>query len=221
MNPLNETEIRLLKHAAAKGDTVTAEQVPVYLRESLIQLRGAEAYLEKKYPEYKIQYHYFDPMTKLTEKGILYASLGGYERLGKIVIRRIREEYTYADTLYSDPLREIYDAAMIQSLSAVYRLLHAYTVFSTPVSLELPTDASLEQINRHDPQIMRHTELFVKGEPDVSDRLIGVLAHNGFYGSYTLYGVPPWGSTHPDILMESRDRYEKESFFCPFPEDES
>jgi len=183
---LTDMEQHLLQSVFADYHDTDSDNLYHYQKEALKQLRGAISYLQEKYPSSKIQYRIFDPLTKLTEKGILICSFEESDALYRVIIRYKNGTYTFTDTLYGYFLREKYDEMIMACLSPCEADLKSYTYFYTPAGRELNQDSTIEQLNEHIPHIMRHTDLFAQSSAD-AEKIKECLKKHALFASYSLY----------------------------------
>ena len=182
---LSVIERRLLQSVMAE-ETGNQKELYSYQEEALKQLRGAFSYISTKYPDADIEYLLFEPLTKVTEKGIIACTLNGGNELARVIIRCRNGSYSYADTVYSSLIREVYDRELESVLAPFMPGVRAHTVFYTPAGNEVNGQTSLREICGHLPPLSRHTELAVGMEPEISGKLIERLRAVGFYGSYAV-----------------------------------
>ena len=175
-----------------------------YQNEALCQLRGAISYMRAKYPSCNLEFRYFDPDVKTTEKGVLIVNLKGSPLLHKTLIRRTESGYEYTDDLYGELLREKYDEALSKELSAEGITLSVYTMFYSFASKEVDEKTDVNAILKKHTGLRRHTDLFVKGEWNVSEGLKKTLGAKGFYASYTVFEAPE----NHRVSLNAKERYE-------------
>lgn len=200
MDPImNEEEKRLLGSLIREADA----HYP-YQKEALAQLRGAMAYMKAKYPSCDLEYRYFDPDVKTTDRGVLIVNLRGSSVLHKTVIKKTADGYAYTDDLYGELIREKYDAALIEAISSCKEPIKAYTMFYSFVSEEIDETVSVDAILKKHTGLRRHTDLFVNGELNITDTLKKCLADKGFTASYTVFHAP---QDHP-VNVPAKERYE-------------
>lgn len=185
---LSNLEHRLLQSVSAE-ETGNHEELFQYQEEAVKQLRGALSYMKSKYSGTEIEYILFEPLTKMTDKGILACTLKGSDEAARVIIRRKEDSYLYTDTLYGLLVREKYDAELEKIISAFMPEVRAYTSFYTAAGENVNRDTSVAQLNSHLPVLSRHTDLAVCCEPHVFEGMIGKLRDGSFYGSYTVCNV--------------------------------
>ena len=186
-NGLTELEKELLESVFAQNLTDEGGKLYIHQEEALRQLRGAMAYLEDKYPGKEIVYRMFDPLTKLTEKGLLICSPAGSEKTYRTVILPDGSGYCYSDTLYSEYVHEKYDAQLSGFLSAFIHPVRTETVFSSPAGREVNGDLTAEELIAHEPVLIRHTDILSSDRFDDPEQLISVLKGNRYFGSYSFF----------------------------------
>ena len=200
MEPImNEEEKRLLG-SLIKEDGVLYP----YQNEALRQLRGAISYMRAKYPSCELEFRYFDPDVKTTEKGVLIVNLKDSPLLHKTLIRQTESGYEYTDDLYGELIREKYDEALRKELAGNTAALSVYTMFYSFVSEEVTEKTDVDEILKKHAGLRRHTDLFVKGEWNVSEGLKKTLAAKGFYASYTVFEAPE----NHRVSLNAKERYE-------------
>lgn len=196
---MNEEEKRLLG-SLIKEDGVLYP----YQNEALCQLRGAISYMRAKYPSCNLEFRYFDPDVKTTEKGVLIVNLKDSPLLHKTLIRKTEDGYAYTDDLYGELIRETYDEALTKELSSEGIKLSAYTMFYSFVSKEVDEKTDGNAIRKKHTGLRRHTDLFVKDEWNVSEGLKKALGAKGFYASYTVFEAPE----NHRVSLNAKERYE-------------
>ena len=159
----------------------------IHEEEALKQLRGAAAYLENKYPGIKIRMRLFDPLTKISGKGLLICSVSSHETLCRTFISTESGRYIFTDTVYGVLLRERYDHLLEDILSGFCPDAKAYTVFYTPAGDSIDADASVEALAKHDPCISRHTDIFTHDGLSVTEELRAALKKGRFFASYSVW----------------------------------
>lgn len=175
---LTDEEKRIL--ASVSGSTDSGE-LYMHQEEMLEQLRGAMRYLQEKYPGIRPDCRMFDPLSRISENGLMLFSAGDRE-VYKVIITMKDNTYHYADTLYSAFVRERYDASLEELLSGS----KTHTVFHTPCGTDIGKDAPAEKLNAHEPVLVRHTDIYTDGNFD-AERVMEVLKKNRYCGSYTVY----------------------------------
>lgn len=200
MDPImNEEEKRLLGSLIKEDDVLYP-----YQSEALCQLRGAISYMRAKYPTCDLEFRYFDPDVKTTEKGVLIVNLKDSPLLHKTLIRKTEDGYAYTDDLYGELIRETYDEALSKELSREGITVSVYTMFYSFVSEEVNEKTDVNAILKKHTGLRRHTDLFVKDEWNVNEGVKKALAAKGFYASYTVFEAP---ESHR-ISLNAKERYE-------------
>ena len=182
MGKLSSEEKRLLV-SVLNADN---EDTP-WIEEALKQLHGAWTYLARKYPGQEFVSYAFEPLTKISEKGILMASRKGSSDAGRVVFRYDDGGYVYEDNLYTSFVRENYDAQLEATIRYILPEAKAYTCFYTPADETIGMDCSAEAVKAYRPLLIRHTDLYSNQNGAWSDALHDALSRGQYYGSYTLW----------------------------------
>ncbi len=185
---LSSLEKQLLQSVDADSRN-DEEELRRYQKEALKQLRGAFRYMQEKYPDTEIRWRLFDPLTRITERGVLICSLPDHTSFHKINILLRQNEYVYSDTLYGDLIRDRYDEAVCMCLKEFIPNIKAYTVFYTSCGSEISGRSSLSEIISHVPLLVRHTDLFVCPPAGITAEAADALRKEGFFGAYSIYST--------------------------------
>ena len=204
MSEMSREEQRLMQSiSVAEG----IHDLRAYEKEALAQLRGAFSYLADKYPGIDIRYRLFDPLTKLTEHGILICTAGDDSELSRCIIRRRNGKYTYTDTLYGELVRQEYDSSLQELLEKIIGPVKAYTSFYTPAGKELGMYASAADLCGFTPALTRHTDLFMTGEFHGPETILETLRRERFFASYSVYGRVHGDLYARNCFEQIRDEY--------------
>ena len=186
MIPMTEEERQLLQsvlpHKPGRNDNSQD-----HIEEAFRQLRSAKDYLDRKYPGVPLVFHTFDPQTKMTERGFALVSVKGKSAVYRVLIRRAGDRYICSDTLYSEFIREQYDAALEQCLLPFAGPVKVHTVFHTPAGEKINADTPLSAVLAHQPRLVRHTDIYTEMPFGNEEELMKKLREGGFYGSYTVF----------------------------------
>ncbi len=211
MEIMNEQERKLLGSLIGE-EPDDSGSLYAYQAEALRQLRQLLRYMENKYPQTAVEYRYFEPITKISERAVLICCVKGSGDLRRAIIRRSAEGDVCMDDLYVDLVRERYDEALRETLSDVKGLKKVYTDFVSMCGEGIDADSTAEQINSFRPRIRRHTDLFVCGARKLSAKQKHLLEEKGFSGTFTVYEVPEnWEC--PDPVMDLYDDLEAGEYF--------
>lgn len=184
---LTELERELMESVFSRTPENDEGKLYDHQEEALKQLRGALAYMKEKYPGIRITYRMFDPLTRITEKGILICSAEGSEKTYRTVITADSGGYVYTDTLYSEFVSERYDAQLCGFLSPFVKSVKTHTVFSTPAGTEVNAQMSADELLAYEPVLIRHTDIRAAQPLSDRDQLIALLKENRYFGSYTYF----------------------------------
>lgn len=196
---MNEEEKRLLGSLIREDDALYP-----YQQEALNQLKGAMAYMRAKYPSCELEFRYFDPDVKTTERGVLIVNRKGSPILHKTIIRKEADGYAYTDDLYGELIREKYDDALTEEITAFTGPVRAYTMFYSFVSKEIDETVSVDAVLKDHTGIRRHTDLFSDKELNITESLKKHLLSLGFCASYTVFLAP---KDHC-VNVPAKERYE-------------
>lgn len=203
MEYMSDLEKKLLANVLEARGGADDGGLFAYQAEALRQLRQIMRYLERKYPDAQLEYKYFEPIVRISEKGVLICSVQGSTLLHRAVLRRQGDSDVCQDDLYGPLIRERYDGALTEILAGLKGLKKVYTSFLSMVPEAIDGDSSVRKINAFRPRIRRHTDLFVMGTDTVSAELKEKLKEQEFFGSYSVYRVSQqW------VFEEKEDKYE-------------
>ena len=203
MEYMSDLEKKLLANVLEARGGADDDGLFAYQAEALRQLRQIMRYLERKYPDAQLEYKYFEPIVRISEKGVLICSVQGSSLLHRAVLRRLGDSDVCQDDLYGPLIRERYDEALTEILAGLKGLKKVYTSFLSMVPEEIDGDSSIRRINAFRPRIRRHTDLFAAGTDTVSEELKEKLKEQEFFGSYSVYRVSQqW------VFAEKEDKYE-------------
>lgn len=213
---MTNKEKELLSAVFSNGDMIREGQLFGYEETALAELRAGEEYMKAKYPEYSFEITSIEPANKFYPWMTVHLDNPEYGSC-IAVVTPVEEGYTFTEDFYGKILRKRYDEKIGALLKEAGVTAVSCTDFFSPMGEEVGEDTSPEDMIALKSGLPRNTRLYVEDASDrdaETEKVRGILADAGIYGSYTLYFVPDGPEEDAEILEGARAAFEHRTFNC-------
>jgi len=214
---MTEQEINLLSAVYPNESMIQDGKLFEYQKETLRQLRLGTDYLQTKYPNTNFTVTSITPATKF-EPWMTIAIKTQDGKEAKATVELENDDYIFADTLYGIILRKDYDALLQNLLAQENVRAVTFTDFYAPMDKRIDKNTTPEELLEMNDELPRNTHIFIR-EPELAEtkavtvkRIKSLITDREIYGAYTIYFAPEDISEDAEVMMNSKDQFEHETF---------